>query len=613
MEEQNKGAAAGTLEPDTNAAENPGGAQEYTYKPDQHTTEDYTSEDQAQEIYDAQSGMAVSYLWRFCVSLVVTAALLYLDFARPFGFPLPEVLDSGRDPLVFLTANMVLLAAGGALCLSAAVGGILGIFRLKADSDSFTSLAFYGALIGGAALLTKPALTQNKTLYFSAAAAGVCISLNLLGKLLLTLRARGNFQLLTEHRSFRAAERVEPEGESEPLIRGLNLGDAVICSPRKALFLTRYLENAYAPSLFDRAARWLSPLLLLGAAGIAAFDYQTSRSLVEAAAVFSTACCLAVPVMGELSASLPLFRVCRGLRSKNALLTGPGTVRRFSDMTAFVVDIKSVFPEGTVSLESVKPFTKKRIDSALIDAASLACAAGGPLNDVFLSMLGTTKYLRPVEGLEAIDDRGLCGWVNNQRVLLGNRELMRKYQIEVPSHDYEAKVAANGDNPVYLAVAGELIAMLVVHYEAGREIARALRRLQKLGVTLLVATSDPNITCAMLAERFSLDVRGVKVLGTEERTLLQKAPADGKAEAGLAFTDEGGAASYAGAAAACIKLQGTFAVTTVIQAAGALVGLAFMLYAALAGVAVQVTPVQVVAFQCIWALPVLLITLLRKH
>lgn len=601
------------MKDDARASLPAGNTQEYTYSRADETVAPMEPDLLSPpEELEEQQGHASSLALRFLLSLFVTCVLFYLDFAGTLHFPLPAQVSPGDNGLGFAAANLLLLLLDGALCFHAAYVGLWKVFALRADADSLTSLAFYGAAAGCGFLMAQPAFVEERQAFVVAASAGACVTLNLLGRLLLSRQVCGNLRLVSDCKRFLAAHPVDTGDLEEHTVRTLRLTDGIVCSLKHSVELTDFMESANAPSVMDGAAKWLSPVLLLGALGASAFVWVGTQNPMTAANVFAIACCLSVPAAPVISAGLPLLRACRKLRRNGALLTGPDTVRQFSALSAFVLDIRTVFPKGTVSLSSVKPCVSRRIDTELIDAASIACASGGPLGDVFLSLLGSTRLLRPVGGFETFDGCGVCGWVGGRRVLLGNRELMRRYKIEPPSHDYEAHVATTGDDLVYLAVEGELVAVLVVRYEADKDTARALRRLQKFGVTLLIDTSDPNITVTMLSERFKLETHGIQVLSSSERALFHSGGPDRQVPAGLAFTKPD-AGACAAAATACIKLQGTFSVTTVIQITGALLGSGFMVFAAVAGAASQVNALQTAAFQLIWALPVLLISLLRKH
>lgn len=57
-----------------------------------------------------------------------------------------------------------------------------------------------------------------------------------------------------------------------------------------------------------------------------------------------------------------------------------------------------------------------------------------------------------VESVLYEDELGLVGWVNGERILVGNRELMTKYSVETPSIEYEDKYIQSGKQVTYVAV-----------------------------------------------------------------------------------------------------------------------------------------------------------------
>ena len=565
-----------------------------------------------QEVLATQTRFSRSLVARLIVALLPAAALVYLNVFVGRGFPVPEAVNPENYPFGFVAANLLLIVAAGLAAFPVAFGGIASLLRLRADGDALTSLAFFSAAGVSAALLADPEPVANHTVFLATAMAGVCIVFNLFGKLLITLRVKGSLSLLSKSSSsLRVAERVEDGDIYEALRREHNLPEAVLCCPVRAVRLDRVFEECYAPSPFDRSARWLAPLMLAAAIAAGVVYYLLRGDSTGALCVFALVCGMGAPVAGELAAALPMWRAAHTLGKKKAVLAGCGTVADFSDATAFAFDVESVFPHGTVQLSGIKTFTGSRVDGAIVDAASLACAAGGPLGDLFYDVLGSAAYLRPVDELETVEDKGLAGWVQNRRVQLGRRTLMRKYNIDTPSHDFEAKVLSEGDEPLYLSVSGELTALLMVRYIADPEVARALSRLQRLHVTLLVNSTDPNLTGPLLADKFDLKTRDIQALGAPLRAKLHTTAPGGRAKTGLAFF--GGAAAYAAALTACIKLRGTLGVLNLMLVVSALLGSALLLLIAFTSPLKDVSVLQLLVYQAIWALPVLLIALLRKH
>ena len=100
---------------------------------------------------------------------------------------------------------------------------------------------------------------------------------------------------------------------------------------------------------------------------------------------------------------------------------------------------------------------------------------------------------------------GITGWVDNRRVLIGNRDLMLNHGIDVPSKDYEARYCSDNHEIVYLSTSGELTAVFIVSLNATPEVKEALQRLESNDIFLLVKTVDPILTKEKLADVFEVE------------------------------------------------------------------------------------------------------------
>lgn len=107
---------------------------------------------------------------------------------------------------------------------------------------------------------------------------------------------------------------------------------------------------------------------------------------------------------------------------------------------------------------------------------------------------------------------GISGWVDNKLLFIGNRTLMEAHGIEVPSVEVDRKILRKGLFPVYVATENKACALITVRYTVRPDIARELRRVSALGVTMLINSSDPNMTEEMICDYFGLYEDSVKVM-----------------------------------------------------------------------------------------------------
>src|SRR5699024_1593363 len=110
------------------------------------------------------------------------------------------------------------------------------------------------------------------------------------------------------------------------------------------------------------------------------------------------------------------------------------------------------------------------------------------------------------------DAMGLSAWVDGKRVLIGNRELMVNHGIEVPSNDYEMRFVKDRKNIIYLSNSGQLSAMFVISYRPNNQTREQLDRMNEKGMSLIINTSDPNITAEKIHAVYDFPLDQIKLM-----------------------------------------------------------------------------------------------------
>src|SRR5699024_4414492 len=100
------------------------------------------------------------------------------------------------------------------------------------------------------------------------------------------------------------------------------------------------------------------------------------------------------------------------------------------------------------------------------------------------------------------DGGGIVGQVDGKTVYIGSRALLINHHIEVPAREEESQFTAGNKSVIYIAVGGSIAALLVLTYTADRRRKNELQRLEDSGVSILVRTTDPNVTGALVSRLF---------------------------------------------------------------------------------------------------------------
>ena len=493
---------AGDEEEDNDPSEEP---EEY----DDSELEDFTSYDDAETVqneltYRRRIGWIQVLLTGAMELILLGVGILTLLLRHP---PFESYL--------YVTLNLFFLGVMALINHRVIGEGIVSLLRMRATGDT------------GAALASLAALAQTVVQYFCidsvtagetvllAPVAGLLLLFGSIGRLMMVRRVGLNFRFV----SFRGEKQVariieDPRTASEIGRSAVAMGDPYVCYYKKAGFLTHFLENSYDD---DPAGRSLSIYVpcAAGASLVVAVVYGLlTQRAAEALSLFTALLCASCPAAAMAAYAFPLLRASARALRRGGMIVGREAAERVGDLDAVVLDALDLFPAESVLLHGIKTFSGARIDEAILDAAAVSSAAGGPLSSVFLRVIeNRTDILPAVDSLVYEQEMGLSGWVSGRRVLVGNRRLLENHGVDVPSRDYESRYTHDGRELVYLSTAGELSAMFVVSYLAEEGIMKALRSLTGSGITLLVRTCDPNITAERVCGTFDLDDYYVEVLG----------------------------------------------------------------------------------------------------
>lgn len=568
--------------------------------------------DGEEETAAGQGGVLRRLCVRCALCMVPAAALLFLVLAPAAGFSLPAAVNPGTagGKTGILAVSLLLLLAEGAVGYSVAFLGVGSLFTMRPDVDSIASLAFYASL-----LAVGFGLPAGRASYAGfAASAGACLALNFFGKLFHVARVRKALRVreTLEENGFLAAAVLKPEIAAE-VYKPFD-GIPAVAAQRKGKTVCADAQRLYAPTPADRAGHALALTALLGGLLAALADVLLlRRGFADAAGAFAAVCCIASPLLFEAGMSVPFFRAGGFLAKRGAFLAGYGEVVRFGGADAVAVEAKQLFPKGSVRMLGVKSYGKHDLAASVLTAASVSAEGQSPLAEAFFGIVadgvgsGAGGRVSPLPCRAVYEDEcGLLAAVDGKEVLLGSRRLMRHHAVEVPAREQELRHTENGQSVLYFAVDGQLRDMFILDYEGGDAEAGLLRSLSRAGIRVLVCSTDPNVNPLMLEEQFGLPSGAGTMLGAREMRLLDREglPVRG---AGLAFSGLEGLIS---AVCACVRLRGTLCAQAAVQTALAMAGAAAAACAALFAAA-PLSPLQVLGYQALCAVPALLLMLRR--
>ncbi len=508
----------------------------------------------------------------FLFTLVLTGANLIYN-----------INESSLNPVLFIGINIFLLAFISLLNHRAIGEGFSALLKLNANADSVASLLVISTLIHSVIQFFSPNLlaggNSNILIYFAANS----LLFNSLGRQMALVRVGRNFQFVSYNSDKYTAKIIEDRKTACEIGRAaVAIGDPVVCYMEKTWFLSGFLKNSFEPDLSLGTMRIFIPCAAAASLALAILYIIFGGSLMEALNLFAASLCISLPIGVLSSVNFPLMRAAKKALRYGAMIVGWKAAEEFGDVHALAVDAHEVFPSESVLLHGIKTFSGARIDEAILDAAAVSIAAGGPLSSVFLRVIqNRTDILKEVDTLVYEQDMGLSGWVGGRRVLIGNRRLLENHGVDVPSRDYEARYTKGNRQVVYLSTSGELSAMFVLSYVPDESIAKALKRMCSAGITLLVRTCDPNITEELICQTYGLDSYYVEVMTAPAGRSYEKL-ADVSSESDEAvLASNGRLDGTATGVTYCRRLLKAIRLALIIQVIGGALGLSMAFFVAL--------------------------------
>lgn len=462
-----------------------------------------------------------SLILRLFVLIICFGASLYIAFANDTqALPIMDLLNkrSQTNTYLFVNAIIGLLAAFSSYTVISC--GLSKLVSFKADSDSLCAVSIVSSIASAMIMFANGNLVKGSYVHVYVPVAVASLLFNTLGKLFIVSRTQRSFRFVSGSSDKYAIFPVTDEETAQSFTRGALSDFPKLAAMRRTELISDFLKTSYSSDSADRFCRVFTPIVLAAAAAIgliAGFAGRTehgSSSMFIGISVFVgvVAICTGFSVM--LVVNLPMLRASDKNAELQGVVIGYDSVEEFAETNSVLVDAEQLFPAGSVRLSAIKVFSDTRIDEAIVEAASLTTQAGSILKNMFYDIIaGKTELLDPVESYIFEDSMGLCGWINNKRVLLGNRELMMNHSIEgIPPITKEKEYTENGRYAVYLSISGELSAMFLVEITPSMEVRQAFHNLQRNGVYSMIRTVDSLVSINRLSELFEISPEYLKLI-----------------------------------------------------------------------------------------------------
>ncbi len=492
--------------------------EEYISKSEFLEKNDQESRDIQSELASFRQTLNLRIFLGFATGLILT----YFNLAAASSLPMPRFIAPKAQPLMYAAACLAVYAIAFVGFLPTVISG----FKSLTDSpapDSFVSLGAVLAMLQIVVMCVFSETTDMTKITVFAAFICIALAFNALGKRISTNTILKNLTLANAPSGINAGYIVNDTDRVKRLARTLDEKLPKVLVSRKTGQITNFVNAGFSIHNSDYTARKVA----LAGYGVTAvcfvMGFVVSKNFASAVYSAAGAAALMIPLSHTLVNSVPSALMQKTLEKVGALVNGWQGIDQLARTTHVNFDARHLFPRGTVILHGIKTFEKERIDLAILYAASVLIKECEVLKPVFMEVIdGKTDILPAVDSCEYIELQGYISWINDNRVIIGNRTLMEQYDVDMPPVSMETKFINQGRKPVYLAVGGKLFGMFVFSYRADEIVKENLERLMDKGVSIILSSKDFNIDPHLIQTVYGIPSDYISVLNRREANLLAR-------------------------------------------------------------------------------------------
>ena len=540
------------------------------------------------------------------LTLVLTVPLLLLNVLNNTAY-LPGFL---LDYTVYFATQLALYV----LILAVNLKNIIFGFRVsKKINYSFPiSIASIIVLIHSAFLVFDTNLYIDDGIALPLVMAFAFFMTNF-GKRTLIERIINNFEFIVNHEDIYTVETIVNTVDATIISRGVLTGEANLKTSIKTDFPTNYLDISCSNEPADNIAKTTGSIMLALSAVLFIVLSVVNGSWYFGFNAAVCAVCISLPAISIYNTNRALLGMSKLLSKAGAMINGFEGAQMVNDANAIVIEAQDLFGRNSCEIHGIKTFNGAKADDVILKTAAVIMKTKSPLSYVFDDVIiGKQTILPNVDGVVYEDRLGTSAWIYRKKILVGTRELLIHHGVAVPKEEFEQKYTRKGRKILYLAVTGKVMAMFVVSYSADPKLKKALRRLEKSGITVLVKSADPFINDENIAQLFSLPEGFVRVMNSSNARVFEKYSNMCVEKSPAYVIHSGSALSFVSSMAAAENLTETKKLLSVLITFGCAMGFGLVAMLGFVGSLSQITPLNIIAFQLIWCIFVEIVSKIKR-
>lgn len=293
---------------------------------------------------------------------------------------------------------------------------------------------------------------------------------------------------------------VDVKENDELLSGGINLSGALKCK------VLRDVKNSTASQIVDlvyeatnnkgktekfitKFSKIYTPTVITIAIVIAIipaiFGIIPYRDSIMRALIFLVASC---PCSLVISIPLSFFSAIGKISKKGMIIKGTKHIENLSKATVVAFDKTGTLTTGKMAIDKIEVFKGFKKEEVIKYIYNLECLSNHPISTAI------KEFERNIEKQEVIDYKeiagyGIYGKIEDKELLLGNKKLLDKYNVDKTEID-------SIENAIYLAVDNKVAGYITLKEEIRQSAINITADLKKVGINKTIMLTGDNVVSA---------------------------------------------------------------------------------------------------------------------
>ncbi|HBO37357.1 MAG TPA: Cu+ exporting ATPase, partial [Pasteurellaceae bacterium] len=257
--------------------------------------------------------------------------------------------------------------------------------------------------------------------------------------------------------------------------------------------------------LADKIAAVFVPVVVVIALVAALIWYAVTGQISYSFVVLTTVLIIACPCALGLATPMSIIAGVGRAAELGVLVRDADALQKAADADTIVFDKTGTLTKGEPKVTALYTFNGFSKQQAIQLTASLEQGANHPLAKAVLDMAKNVTLLEATD-FNTLKGLGVSGVIGRNNVLVGNRTLMERNQVETQQAIQHFHLESErGATVVFLAVDQQLAAILAIRDPLRDDSADALQRLHKQGYQLIMLTGDQEKTAQAIAKEAGIE------------------------------------------------------------------------------------------------------------